>query len=233
MAAARGGGIGPRGILRMFGRLALFLGLGFAAGLFFGVVTEEPALLAGHLQDESETESYSLPTAGTREEFSSGEDDQAARANELDGSQEQPAAEPPLAAALRLEAERESLSDVQSERMALQAEAAPAARLPVVAAPARLGPGRPASLDASDLDGPWAIQVGAFSDRAAAEALARSLATKNYPVDLVPSAGGPKQWRVRVQPLEGKARAEKLADRLKQKERLPTWLIPFEASERR
>lgn len=54
MAPSRGRGLRPGGVVRALGRLVLLIGFGFAAGLFIGVLSEEPELLAGHLRGEGE-----------------------------------------------------------------------------------------------------------------------------------------------------------------------------------
>lgn len=55
MAASRGRGFRPGGVVRTLGRLFLLIGFGFVAGLLIGVLSEEPELLAGHLRGESES----------------------------------------------------------------------------------------------------------------------------------------------------------------------------------
>ena len=55
MAASRGRGLRPGGVVRTLGRLCLLIGFGFAAGLLIGVLSEEPELLAGHLRGEGES----------------------------------------------------------------------------------------------------------------------------------------------------------------------------------
>jgi len=77
--------------------------------------------------------------------------------------------------------------------------------------------------------GSWAIQVGAFSDSRSASGLVARLQAKGYPVELIPASEASTRWRVRVQPVESKTRAQDLAERLKREERLPTWLISLEA----
>ena len=72
----------------------------------------------------------------------------------------------------------------------------------------------------------FAIQVGAFRERVAAEGLAESLRTAGYGVYLSPGAsGGEARWRVRVGPLGTREAAEAAAERLKTVERLPTWVL--------
>jgi cell division septation protein DedD len=79
--------------------------------------------------------------------------------------------------------------------------------------------------------GAFAIQVGAFSEERAARSLARGLDQKGYPAEILPSAGSARRWRVRVQPLLDQAAAQAMADRLKEEEGLPTWVLRMEAGQ--
>ena len=55
MAVPRGpSALRPRGVVRAVGRLIGLVVIGFTVGLAFGLVTEEPELLARHLGGESE-----------------------------------------------------------------------------------------------------------------------------------------------------------------------------------
>jgi cell division septation protein DedD len=201
-------------------RLVVLVSVGFGVGLLFGLVTQEPELLVNHLRGEGE----SVPIASGSD---SGDETMA-------GGETGP-------------------RDVQTERLArpeavgesatraLPAVAAAAERPAEAAAPAAppMSPRRaalrssPARLrDDSEGDAPralWSIQVGAFSDEAAAARLVEGLDGKGYPVELIPATHASPQWRVRVQPVEGESAARALADRLKRKERLPTWVIRMEA----
>ena len=96
-------------------------------------------------------------------------------------------------------------SEQGSERLAIEREAAMKPRpeddsdrrLPgVAAAPALL-------VTESQNDHTWAIQVGAFSDEAAATRLAEGLGAKGYPTELLAAGGDSQRWRVRVQPVRG------------------------------
>jgi hypothetical protein len=73
--------------------------------------------------------------------------------------------------------------------------------------------------------GGFAVQVGAFSEKSAARALANSLRAHGYPVYLSPTEGDPANWRVRVGPLGTRPEAEKAARRLETTEKLPTWVL--------
>lgn len=72
----------------------------------------------------------------------------------------------------------------------------------------------------------FVVQVGAFSDSAAAERMSRTLAAKGYAAYVTPSpASASPSWRVRVGPVGSREKAQQLARRLKLEERLPTWVV--------
>jgi DedD protein len=72
----------------------------------------------------------------------------------------------------------------------------------------------------------FAVQVGAFSDAAAARRLAGELRAAELPVYVVSgSAAADARWRVRVGPVSTRREAERLATRLKRREKLPTWVL--------
>ena len=71
----------------------------------------------------------------------------------------------------------------------------------------------------------FAVQVGAFSEKRAAQALSDLLRAHGYPVYLSPTEGDPASWRVRVGPLGTRPEAEKTARRLETAEKLPTWVL--------
>jgi DedD protein len=75
--------------------------------------------------------------------------------------------------------------------------------------------------------GKVSVQVGAFADSRAAEQLAVSLRGAGLPVYVSPSAAaeGAQRWRVRVGPLATREEADRIATRLKTKEKLPTWVL--------
>jgi cell division protein FtsN len=105
---------------------------------------------------------------------------------------------------------------VRREQERPRAPSAPPVEPPPVAAP-------PA--------GRLAVQVGAFTTSEKAEALANSLRGKGFPVYVSPgTAAGEPRWRVRVGPLATRDEAERAADRLKRREKLPTWILSEDAS---
>jgi DedD protein len=211
------------GAARAAGRLVALVGLGFGAGLLIGVLTEEPTLLIGHLRGEGET----VTMAELERESESGTPPDAVVEQESRGPESLPS-----------EAMRGDDGRVLAERIALQKTVAEqevavvpsvAAAAPIEAPPARPMREAAASSGIGASTGEWAIQVGAFSEEAAARALQANLQAKDYPVALVPSTGGAKRWRVRVQPVQSEELARGLADRLKRDEKLPTWVVPLEA----
>jgi cell division protein FtsN len=94
------------------------------------------------------------------------------------------------------------------------APATPAPPLPAVSAAAR-GPR-------------FVIQVGAFAERHVADRLRARLADAGFPVFVEPGeAAAGSSWRVRVGPVVGQDDAQRLAQRLKTEQRLPTWVQPL------
>jgi len=90
---------------------------------------------------------------------------------------------------------------------------------------AHVGAGPPGGV----LSGPqgnfdFSIQVGAFGDPELAASLAEHLRSLGYPIQILEPLGD-ERWRVRVGPLEEEERAQELAHRLKQQNRLPTWIL--------
>ena len=73
---------------------------------------------------------------------------------------------------------------------------------------------------------PWAIQVGSFTEKRAAQRLAETLAG-GYAVEVLPAKRDGGRWRVRVQPIATEDRARATAERLKREEGLPTWVTPM------
>lgn len=77
--------------------------------------------------------------------------------------------------------------------------------------------------------GPFAIQVGSFTEPVPAWKLAEQLGEKRYEVyvDEGAAAGQPR-WRVRIGPVKTRRAARDLADRIKSEEGLPTWILADE-----
>lgn len=220
------------GILRAIGRLVLLIGFGFGVGLVVGLVSEEPALVYGHLRGEGETvalvdsTSDALPIIEAPIELTN-----------------EPGASPGGRAVATNRRRGGPEADAQANRIVEQSEPSPGLDLPDVAAPppARApaqSPTRGVSSATSESAGSvgdekrWAIQVGAFSEEATARRLVKTLEAKRYPAAVLPSNGSNKRWRVRVQPLRGEDHARGIANQLKREEGLPTWLVPMEAGSR-
>ena len=94
-------------------------------------------------------------------------------------------------------------------------------------APSGAGAARAGS-DAADATPPtsgFAVQVGAFSEKRAAQSLADSLRERGYRVYLSPTESDPASWRVRVGPHATRPEAEKTARRLESAQKLPTWVL--------
>jgi DedD protein len=104
-------------------------------------------------------------------------------------------------------------------RPAPAAEPTPAPKPAVQAARAEATP----PVSAPPPRGGMAVQVGAFADRRAADQLISKLASKGFTAYAAAADGG--AWRVRVGPYPDRGGADKAAARLKQEEKLPTWVL--------
>lgn len=225
MAAPLGRGLHPGGIVRAVVRLVLLVAVGFGVGLVFGLVTQEPELLAGHLRGESEpvplargADEGAAPPAGER----AGQDDDERAA--LDPrpmdvpAKREAAALPPVAAPAPGDAPAPA-------RLVNGVPAAPLRATPAeVARPVPETARRVAKVESASR--PWAIQVGSFTEKRAAQRLAETLAG-GYPVEVLPAKRDGGRWRVRVQPIATEDRARATAERLKREEGLPTWVTPM------
>jgi DedD protein len=110
---------------------------------------------------------------------------------------------------------------------AVSAPADVAAAPPPAPAPAPLPSADRAAAPGARAAGKLAVQVGAFAESRAAEQLAESLRGAGLPVYVSPSAAaeGQQRWRVRVGPVATREEADRIASRLKTKEKLPTWVL--------
>ena len=227
MAAPLGRGLRPGGIVRAVVRLVLLVAVGFGVGLVFGLVTEEPELLAGHLRGESEpvplargADEGAAPPAGER----AGQDDDESAALEprprvVPAKREGAASLPPVTAPTPGDAPAPARVVKGVPAAPLRATPVEVAR-PVPETARRVAKGERASR-------PWAIQVGAFSEKRAAQRLAETLGG-GYPVEVLPAKRDGGRWRVRVQPIATEDRARATAERLKRDEGLPTWVTPMD-----
>ena len=103
-----------------------------------------------------------------------------------------------------------------------------AAPPPAPASPAAPPPPRPAPPPAS---GGFAVQVGAFAEAAGAESLVAKLQGLGFAAYLAEAGGGvPAPYRVRVGPMVSREAADRMAARLKQEHRLPTWVLAEDRS---
>ncbi len=120
-------------------------------------------------------------------------------------------------------AEPERVAAAPSGEQRPRARPAESASLPSVAAgpPGVHAPAARAGDAAAEV---YAIQVGAFSEARSAEKVAATLRGKGYPVKILEPASDAR-WRVRVAPVEGHDQALSLERKLKQQERLPTWVL--------
>lgn len=197
------------GWLATIGGAGVLLVLGFGIGLVAGSALEEPDLVAKHLAGEG-TE-LPLPEAAPapRPAPAPGADAPAARGSE-------PPAPP---------ATQASDFDTGDGREKLPPEpqaVGPAAKPEPAAKPA---PRAPAPAVAARPSG-FAIQVGAFTDRRAADELVASL--RGDRLRAYVAEGGPGEaapFRVRVGPYATRAEAGDEAARLQARRRLPTWVI--------
>lgn len=173
---------------------------GFALGLLAGVAWEEPGLLASHLLGRSNGVSWGV--------------EEAADGGAL------PDVAAPVGDVTRMRPE--VLSPGGREAVPGVAAAPPTAAPPTAAPPA---PPRPAPTAVSSA-GRYAVQVGAFGESATAERLAQRLRESGWQVYVSPGAkAGESRWRVRVGPHPTREQAAEAADRLKAREKLPTWVL--------
>jgi cell division septation protein DedD len=179
----------------IIGALLLMAG-GFALGVVAGLVVEDPGLVADYASGRTETVAVEGGSAP------------AAAVGEADAP-----------------AEGEHPADVA---LAAPPEAPEAPRAESRPPPSRI---EPADTPATDVGAPpreegFAVQVGAFGDAEAAQKLADRLRGHGFSVYVSPSASaGEPRWRVRVGPVDTRDDASQLAERLHQRERLPTWVL--------
>lgn len=251
MASPRGRGLRlrPGGVVRALGRLVALVGVGFALGLTFGLVTEEPELLARHLRGESESvdleaaqfdpgkgagsTSIESPSTLALNEF---KNDVEVGLSSADGeARGTDSASDDSAVAdvwtlrpsdTKLESGR-NLPAVASRPARASGSVIPVAAMVSLPESAKAALRNPTSASPSRKQDEWSIQIGAFSDPVAAERLAGGLRDR-YPVAVLPASGKGGRWRVRVQPFSGESDAQETAKRLKSEEGLPTWVTKLE-----
>ena len=96
-------------------------------------------------------------------------------------------------------------------------------------APAAGEAGTPA-VSAAPPSGGFAVQVGAFATRGAADDLAAELKQLGHAAYVADQGGNGARFKVRVGPIASRADADTLADKLKREQRLPTWVLAREAN---
>lgn len=249
MASPRGGrSWQPAGVARALVRLLVLIVVGFAVGLVFGVVTEEPELLAGHLRGDGESVAVGdvdpdasdpsgepargeSPAAGASVAAAPANRESAVYASAATGI-EPPRQDTRPRPVAREEAAEPPRPPVAAARPSARGESlrpAPSAPVPSRAVPVSASAAASGAGAASGGEPAWSIQVGAFSEQGTADRVAASLKDR-YPVTVLPANSKGGRWRVRVQPIAGEDRAREIADRLKRDEQLPTWVTRMEAS---
>ncbi len=181
----------------IFAVAGVVVAAGFAVGVIAGITWEEPGLVVGYLSGQTEGINWGGDAEGPE-----------AGGLAADGAIFQApsvAAPPPLGL-------RKVPDAAVSDRAGSAAGAGDSAAREAAPTSTRRAAG-------------FAVQVGAFSEKRSARALADSLRADGYPVYLSPTEGDPVSWRVRVGPLGTRPEAEKTARRLETAEKLPTWVL--------
>lgn len=171
---------------------------GFGLGMVAGLVWEEPGLVASYALGRTEEIGWGEATSGS-------ELPAVASPSEI----AEPAAAPPVPAPAKPGSKP---APPRQTARATPPKPAPAKK-PAVAK----------SVPTAPKSG-FAIQVGAFAERAGADRLSADLRSKGYRVYVSAGDSG-AAWRVRVGPNATREEAERTAARLKQSEKLPTWVL--------
>jgi cell division septation protein DedD len=189
--------------VRVIGTLAVLAAAAFALGAGAGLLWQEPGLVVADLLGETQE----VPWAQAQ-------DPKAWPEGENDGGGETAAAEAPQPVAAALPAETSTPAPAAVEQPVQVASAKPAA--PPAPKPT------PAVSAAPPAHGGLAVQVGAFAERSAANALVAKLKGAGYSAYVAP--GSAKPFRVRVGPYADRAKADAAATKLA-KLSLPTWIL--------
>ena len=220
--------------MRVIGSLAALGLVAFALGAGAGLLWKDPGLVMAQWAGDTQEVAWSDPTAAaadvaaiqqtgrgplpavevpSREAAPDTAHPAAAPAQVADASYQTAAAEPvrPLAASKPKAAAAPTPAPTPVPHKEPAREDARAEALPAVSAP-------PPSLVRG-----VAVQVGAFSDRHAADQLIARLRSDGF--QAYASAGGGSAWRVRVGPFRDRSGAEQAAARLKRDQKLPTWVL--------
>jgi cell division septation protein DedD len=184
--------------------LLIVVGAGFAVGLVAGVVWEEPELAFAYFAGDTEDVAWTTLPVRTVPDVAA----------------PSPAAPPsPAASPSPTEPPSTGIADPKTRReiAAAEPESAPAA------------PAAPGAT--AEPVGRFSVQVGAFASSQAADGLANDLRAKGFEVYVSPGTkAGESRWRVRVGPVATRPEAEAAAKRLKQVEKLPTWILDEDAT---
>ena len=200
------------------GWFGALLGLGvlaaasFLMGALAGFVWKEPGLLVAYLRGETTEVAWSTASAGIEpaEPLSVA----AALEPELEAAPEK--SESPVSAKAGPVAPEKLRQVAAAPPQPAKKEPAPSKRLPPVAAAPK------ASI---------AVQVGAFSERTAADRLVGRLDEAGFPAYLTPGTVAGQPWRVRVGPYASRGEADQIAGRLKRDQKLPTWVLDEDSAQ--
>lgn len=197
--------------------------LAFGLGAGAGFLTKEPRLMLAQWMGDTQEVAWS--GAAPAEAIAG-----------VPGLPAENATTSPAAADFQTAAATPARELVEAERVVEPASAAASAAKPAAAkqpaaapkAPAAAAPARVASAKATPaVSAPppsgLAVQVGAFGERSAADALVSRLKGAGFSAYVAAPDDG--SFRVRVGPFPDRARAEKVAAKLKQDQKLPTWIL--------
>ncbi len=208
--------------------LVVLVVVGFLCGALAGFLWEEPGLVLAYLSGNTEPVEWSEtepgPVAAEPPAYVENAELAPDTAAKLDAEAEASAeAALPVAASAR-EDEMKIVREMPPAPKLPPVVAKPAEKKPV-AAPAPVKPA-PTVVAAVAPAGRFSVQVGAFADSATAEKLASRLRSRGYTTYVKADAeAGGKRYRVRVGPVNARARAEELAAKLAKGEKLPTWIL--------
>jgi len=210
----RGQSVGPSWFATLLGVVVL-VATGFAFGLIAGVVSQEPALVMGHVQGRGEAVRWTRPEGAATAVAALSDDSMAADP----GAAEKASRAGRDLPAVGSDGPKPTPASSRSPRSKTLAGPVTASQSEVPSAP-------PAPASVSSSAGRYSVQVRAFEDSQGADRVAAMLGEKGYPVYVTPTATtGDGRWRVRVGPVSGRSRAEQVAKRLKHEEQLPTWVL--------
>ena len=217
--------------MRVIGSLAALGLAAFALGAGAGLLWKDPGRVMAQWAGDTQEVAWSDPTAAAADveslhdasgplpdvEVPSRDSAEAARPvpsppRAVEASYQTAAAEPvrPVAASERKPAPAAAPAPAPAPHKETAREQARVDALPAVSAP-------PPALHGV------AVQVGAFSDRRAADQLIARLRSDGF--QAYASAGAGSAWRVRVGPFRDRSGAEQAAARLKRDQKLPTWVL--------